>query len=67
LDLLLLLVLLGLSALFSGTETAFFALGPVELARMEKEGTRPGRKVLSLMARAHDLLSALLIGNLRPF
>jgi putative hemolysin len=64
LDLLLLLVLLGLSASFSGTETAFFALGPVELARMEKEGTRSGRRVLSLMARARDLLSALLIGNL---
>ena len=63
-DLLLLLVLLGLSAVFSGSETAFFSLGPVDLARMEKEGSRAGRRVISLLARSHDLLSALLIGNL---
>jgi len=64
LDLLLLLFLLGLSAVFSGSETAFFSLGPVELARMEKEDSRAGRRVLALLRRAHDLLSALLIGNL---
>lgn len=64
LDLFLLLVLLGLSAAFSGTETAFFSLGPAEQARMEKEGSRAGRRVLSLLRRTHDLLSALLIGNL---
>ncbi len=63
-DLLLLLVLLGVSAAFSGSETAFFYLGPVDLARMEKEGSRAGRRVLALLLRAHDLLSALLIGNL---
>jgi putative hemolysin len=64
LELLLLLVLLGLSAAFSGSETAFFSLGAVELARMEEEGARAGRRVLTLLRRSHDLLSALLIGNL---
>jgi putative hemolysin len=64
LDLLLLLVLLGLSAAFSGSETAFFSLGAVELARMEEAGSRAGRRVLTLLRRSHDLLSALLIGNL---
>ena len=63
-DLLLLLILLGLSAAFSGSETAFFSLGPAELARMEKEKSRAGRRVPSLLRRTHDLLSALLIGNL---
>lgn len=63
-DLLILIVLLGLSASFSGSETAFFSLGPVELARMEKEGARAGKRVLALLRRSHDLLSALLIGNL---
>ena len=48
LDLLLLLILLGLSAAFSGSETAFFSLGAVELARMEEEGSRVGRRVLAL-------------------
>ncbi|MEN8005554.1 MAG: hemolysin family protein [Candidatus Krumholzibacteriota bacterium] len=63
-DLFLILLLLGLSAAFSGSETAFFSLGPADLARMEKEGSRLGRRVLSLLRRTHDLLSALLIGNL---
>jgi len=64
LDLLLLLILLGLSSAFSGSETAFFSRGPAELARMEKEKSRAGRRVPSLLRRTHDLLSALLIGNL---
>jgi putative hemolysin len=64
LDLIVLIVLLGLSAGFSGSETAFFSLGQVELARMEKEGSGSGRKVVALLRRSHDLLSALLIGNL---
>jgi len=64
LDFLLLLILLGLSAAFSGSETAFFSLGQADLARVEKEGSRAGKRVLALLRRTHDLLSALLIGNL---
>ena len=63
-DLVLLLVLLALSASFSGTETAFFSLGPADLARLGREGGQAGRRVADLLARSHDLLSALLIGNL---
>jgi len=64
LDLLLLIILLVLSAAFSGSETAFFSLGKGELARMEKEGTRAGRRVIAMLGRANHLLSGLLIGNL---
>jgi CBS domain containing-hemolysin-like protein len=64
LDLLALLFLLGLSAGFSGSETAFFSLGPMELARLEKESSLAGSRVLAIMRRSQDLLSALLIGNL---
>ncbi|RKZ15395.1 hypothetical protein DRQ50_07540 [bacterium] len=63
-DLILLLVLLVLSAAFSGSETAFFALGEAERARLEAESGRAGRRVVQLLRRSHDLLSALLIGNL---
>lgn len=63
-DLILILVLLGLSAGFSGSETAFFSLGPADTARMEKEGSGAGKRVIYLLRRTHDLLSALLIGNL---
>jgi len=64
LDLLLLLALLGFSATFSGSETAFFALGAAELARLEEGRSRAGRRVAALLRRSNDLLSALLIGNL---
>ena len=63
-DLLLLLVLLGLSAAFSGSETAFFALGEAELARLEADSGRAGRRVVQLLNRSHDLLTTLLVGNL---
>lgn len=64
LDLILLLILLVLSAAFSGTETAFFSLGPVDLARLEQQGGRAGKRVARMLHHAYDLLSALLIGNL---
>jgi CBS domain containing-hemolysin-like protein len=63
-DLVILLVLLGLSAAFSGSETAFFSLGEAELARLEAGKGRGGRRVAALLQRSHDLLSALLVGNL---
>jgi len=55
---------MGPSASFSGTETAFFSLGAADLARLEQEKGKTGRRVVALVGRAHDLLSALLIGNL---
>ncbi len=62
-NLFLLLFLLILSGLFSGSETAYFSLRPGELARMA--GRRGGpRKVVALVEQPHNLLSALLIGNL---
>ena len=64
LDLILLLILLVLSAAFSGTETAFFSLGPVDVARLEQQGGRIGKRVARMLRHAYDLLSALLIGNL---
>ncbi len=63
-DLILLLILLVLSAAFSGSETAFFSLGSVEIARLEREGSASGQRVARLLRRTYDLLSALLIGNL---
>lgn len=63
-DYLLLAVLLVLSAAFSGTETAFFSLHRSEVAKLVREEKRTGARVKSLLDRSHDLLSALLIGNL---
>lgn len=63
-ELVLLIVLLVLSAFFSGSETALFSLSAGERARMESGSGRAGRHVARLLRRGHDLLSALLVGNL---
>ncbi len=62
-DLLLLVVLLLLSALFSAAETAFFSLRQTELAELVRHGA-DGRGVVSLVHQPRRLLPALLIGNL---
>jgi CBS domain containing-hemolysin-like protein len=62
-NLLFLVFLLVLSAAFSGSETAFFSLRRTELAQLQLRGSA-GRRVLELLRRSGDLLSALLIGNL---
>lgn len=64
LEIILLLILLALSASFSGAETAFFSLSSADLARLGQGSGPAGRQVAVLVARGHDLLSALLIGNL---
>jgi len=64
LEMILLLILLALSASFSGTETAFFSLGPADLARLGQGTGKAGRHVVALVQKGHDLLSALLVGNL---
>ena len=63
-EIILLLILLTLSASFSGTETAFFSLGAADLARLGQGRGKAGQRVVALVGRGHDLLSALLIGNL---
>ncbi len=63
-DLLFLFLLLILSAAFSGMETAFFSLGVTDLAKFRRSQNKAQRHVAELLGRAHDLLSALIIGNL---
>lgn len=62
-DSLFLLVLLALSGVFSGSETAYFSLRRTELAQMRDRGVA-GRRVRALIDRSAELLAALLIGNL---
>ncbi len=63
-DLVLVLILLALSAAFSGSETAYFSLSAADLARLADTGGRAGRRVAALLDDTHRLLSSLLIGNL---
>lgn len=57
------LVLLLLSAFFSGSETALFSLSRSTVASMA-EGTPGGRKAASLLRRPRHLLVTILFGNL---
>jgi len=61
---LLILLFLALSAFFSGSETAFFSLQPLELERLRQR--RGGMKVtvlMKLLSRREALLTTVLIGN----
>lgn len=57
------IVLLGLSAFFSGSETAFFSLHRLRLRAMAEEGSYTGRLVSSMMEQPNALLTTILAGN----
>lgn len=57
-----LILLLASSALFSGAETAFFALSPIQVQGLRGRGER-GRRLVALLEKPNQLLSTLLIGN----
>lgn len=61
--LLLATILLGLSAFFSGSETAFFSLGPLVVRKL-KEDRHPRVEILeSLLGRPRRLITTILLGN----
>jgi len=59
------IVLVGLSAFFSGSESAFFSIDDSELKEMENDKNKSYKKkrVLWLMGRQRRLLMTLLAGN----
>lgn len=63
-SLILFLILLALSAAFSGAETAYFSLDAGDRARLGSDRKGLGGRILRLLERSTDLLSAILIGNL---
>jgi magnesium and cobalt exporter, CNNM family len=61
LDLVILLILIALSAMFNGAEAAYFSLGRARLNRM-KEGREGNHAPIPLIDRPNDLLITLLVG-----
>lgn len=59
----LLVVLFGLSAFFSGSESALFSLDPLQVHRIEGKDPKAGQRVERLLSTPSQLLSAILIGN----
>lgn len=61
--LLLIIVLLALSALFSSSETALFSLSPVRLRQLREKGVKKADLVQRLVNDGQRVLSTLLVGN----
>src|ERR1035437_4252086 len=62
--LVLVVVLLLVSALFSGAETVLFSLSRHDRARMKKSANRLERLVAALMDDPRSVLTTLLMGNM---
>ena len=60
----LMIVLLGCSALFSGTETAFFSLSRSQIKAMRQSTHKGQHLVARLLEKPEPLLGSLLLGNL---
>lgn len=60
---LILVCLLILSALVSGSEVAFFSLGPSELDELNKKEGKSYATALTLLEKPKDLLAVILIAN----
>lgn len=57
------IVLLGLSAFFSASETALFSLSRVYLKKLENSNGNGAKRILKLLRKPRHLLITLLLGN----
>ncbi|MFR4401947.1 MAG: CNNM domain-containing protein, partial [Peptococcus niger] len=57
------IVLLGLSAFFSASETAFTSLNTIRVKKMAADGNRKAKRVLDMADQYERLLSSILVGN----
>ncbi len=62
-QLIMIVVLVGLSAFFSSAETAFTTVNKVRLRSLEEEGNKAARTALKILDNFNKMLSAILIGN----
>ena len=63
LEVVIMVVLLGCSALISGAEVAFFGLSPTDINEITEQKTNRGKIVTRLLERPKKLLATILIGN----
>jgi gliding motility-associated protein GldE len=61
--LILIILLLIVSALMSGSESAYFSLKPADLEELKKENTNKSRLILKLLSSPKNLLATILIVN----
>lgn len=61
--LIIMLILLAMSAFFSGAETALTTVSQIKMKTMAKDGDSRAEKVLKVLEKKDKMLSAILIGN----
>lgn len=59
----LMLILLVLSALLSGSEVAYFSLSPQDRERLDEDNSKSSDLALDLLSKPKTLLATILIGN----
>ncbi|WP_203583440.1 gliding motility-associated protein GldE [Paludibacter sp. 221] len=57
------IILLGCSALISGSEVAFFSFTPTTLNDLEESNSKSDQRILNALKRPQNLLATILIGN----
>ena len=57
------LILLLLSALISGSEVAYYSLSPQDKKTLEEDSSKSSQRVLELLKKPKTLLATILIGN----
>jgi gliding motility-associated protein GldE len=62
-NILVLIILLGLSALISGAEVAFFSLNPTDIEQAKDSTDKKDQQVLELLNKPKELLATILIAN----
>ena len=62
-QLIILLILLGLSAFFSSAETALTTVNKIRIRSLAEDGNKRAKKVLNITDDSGKMLSAILIGN----
>ena len=60
---LIIVVLLAMSAFFSGSETALFSLSRIYLKKLENSNKASAKRILNLLKKPRQLLITLLLGN----
>ena len=63
LNVLVLIILLGMSAMISGAEVAFFSLSPSDLEAAKESQDKKDKQVLDLLEKPRELLATILISN----
>lgn len=57
------MLLVAMSAYFSGSETAFSAVNKIQIKKLAEDGNKKAKRVLKLVDNYDSLISTILIGN----